>query len=58
MRKIQRGEGRIGGVCEGLGDYFEVDPVLFRLLFIVMFLTPFPPATLIYLTFWVIMKKG
>ncbi|MEE2953911.1 MAG: PspC domain-containing protein, partial [Bacteroidota bacterium] len=46
MKKITRGNGRIGGVCEGLGDYFEVDPVLFRLLFIVAIFTPLVPAIL------------
>lgn len=57
MNRLLRGEGRIGGVCEGFGNYFGVDPVLFRLLFIVMFFTPFPPATFIYLICWVVMKK-
>ena len=57
MKKITRGNGKIGGVCEGLGDYFEIDPVLFRLLFIVAFLTPLVPAILIYLIFWLVLKK-
>lgn len=28
----------IAGVCGGLGEYFEKDPVLIRLLFILLFL--------------------
>jgi phage shock protein C len=38
MRRIVRPrEGRvIGGVCAGLGQYFQIDPVLFRLGFVIM----------------------
>ena len=57
MKKLKRSNGKIGGVCEGLGDYFETDPVLFRLLFIVTFFTPLIPAILIYLIFWIILKQ-
>lgn len=57
MKRLKRGNGKIGGVCEGLGDYFDADPVLFRLLFIVAFLTPLIPAILIYLIFWIILKQ-
>jgi phage shock protein C len=31
-----RGGKMIGGVCTGLADYFSIDPVLIRLLFIVL----------------------
>ena len=57
MKKLKRGNGKIGGVCEGLGDYFETDPVLFRFLFILTFFTPLIPAILIYLIFWIILKQ-
>jgi phage shock protein PspC (stress-responsive transcriptional regulator) len=57
MKKLSRGNGIIGGVCEGLGEYFEVDPILLRLLFVITFFTPLTPAVLIYLVFWVIIKK-
>ena len=26
-----------GGVCEGLGRYFDIDPIVFRLLFFILF---------------------
>ena len=26
----------IGGVCGGLGDFFQVDPIIFRLIFVFM----------------------
>ncbi|HOB90251.1 MAG TPA: PspC domain-containing protein [Candidatus Colwellbacteria bacterium] len=36
IRKIYRSrtDRIIFGVCGGLGEYFEVDPVIFRLLFV------------------------
>jgi len=34
MEKLQRGEGMIFGVCSGLGKYTEIDPTIFRLLFV------------------------
>ena len=39
MRRIKRDSynGIIGGVCEGLGEYFNIDPILFRLIFISLF---------------------
>lgn len=32
--KLNKEEGIFGGVCSGLGDYFKIDPVVFRLLFV------------------------
>jgi phage shock protein C len=36
MRKVKRDSynGILGGVCEGLGEYFAIDPVIIRLMFI------------------------
>lgn len=36
MRKVKRDSynGILGGVCEGLGEYFDIDPVIIRLMFI------------------------
>ena len=55
MRRILRDSynGIFGGVCEGFGEYFQTDPVIFRLLFIAMFLL-FGGGVFIYLIAWVI----
>ena len=39
MKRVFRDSfnGILGGVCSGLGEYFEIDPVIFRLLFIAFF---------------------
>ena len=39
MKRIKRDSqnGILGGVCEGLGNYFDIDPIIFRLIFIALF---------------------
>ncbi len=40
----------IFGVCGGLGEYFERDPILFRLLFVILlFMTGFFPFIIAYI---------
>lgn len=38
VKKLYRNinEAKIAGVCAGIADYFDIDPVLVRLLFILM----------------------
>ena len=47
----------LGGVCGGLGAYFNVDPVLFRLIFIIIFLV-FGTGLIIYLVLWLITPEA
>jgi len=58
MKRIKRiSEGKfIGGVCSGLGQHFDVDPVIFRLLFLLTIPSIFPSVTL-YLLMWVLLPK-
>ncbi len=55
MRKIKRNssEGIIGGVCEGVGEYFEIDPVLVRLLFVALFFA-LGSGIITYVIAWII----
>jgi len=43
----------IGGVCGGLGEYFNTDPVIFRVIFAVAFFAG-GSGLLAYLVFWII----
>jgi len=40
MRKLYRNkqEGKLFGVCAGLADHFELDPLIFRIGFVCAFL--------------------
>ena len=55
MKRVFRDSfnGILGGVCSGLGEYFEIDPVIFRLLFIAFFIM-FGGGIFIYLIAWLI----
>lgn len=47
----------LGGVCGGLGKYFHIDPIVVRIIFIVLaflFILPFPWMVVIYLLMWLI----
>ena len=37
-KRLVRGQKKIFGVCSGLANYFNVDPTLVRILFVVAFL--------------------
>jgi len=62
MNKVKRlyrsGENRIlAGVCGGLGEYFERDPVLIR-LFWVLFSLAYGTGIIAYIIAWIIMPKN
>jgi phage shock protein C len=46
----------IGGVCGGLGRYVDVEPVLFRVAFLVL-LIPAGLGLLLYLIAWIVMPE-
>ena len=54
MKKLHRlaSDKKLAGVCAGLGEYFDVDPVFFRLFFLVsLFLGGL--GALVYLLLWI-----
>ena len=57
-KKLYRSKNRvIAGVCAGIGEYFNVDPTLIRLLWVVVTLFGFFPGILAYIIFWVIVPE-
>ena len=52
MRKFIRiyDDRKIFGVCGGLSHYTKTDSIIWRLLFFLLILTPFPIITLYLLT--------
>jgi phage shock protein C len=55
MRKLYRSSTNrlIAGVCGGLGEYFKIDPILFRILF--LFTGIGFPA---YVIMWIFVPEG
>src|SRR5207247_10891649 len=58
MKKLYRfvEDRKIAGVCAGLGDYFDLDPVFFRLFFLASLLFGGLGA-LAYLILWIMVPE-
>jgi len=48
----------LGGVCSGLGAYFNIDPVIIRIIFVVAFFLPIGSSALIYIILWIVVPKA
>lgn len=59
MKRLYRSDDRlVGGVCGGIGEYYQVDPTLIRLFFVLfIFLTGIVLGILAYLAAWVIIPE-
>jgi len=52
-----RTDSMLGGVCGGLAEYFDIDPVLARLLF-VLFAAVGGAGVPVYIVLWLIVPEG
>lgn len=50
-------EQMIAGVAGGLAEYFNMDPTLVRLIFVLLALAG-GPGVLIYIILWIVMPEG
>ena len=59
MKKLYRSktDRKIAGVCGGLGEYFNVDPTIFRVVFLILLLPGGLPGFVPYLILWYVMPK-
>jgi phage shock protein C len=57
-RKLYRSrtDRKLAGVCGGLAQYFNADPTLIRVLFVVLALLG-GPGLVIYLVLWIIVPE-
>ena len=55
-KRLLRSNDRVlGGVCSGLAEYFDLDPVLVRVAYLLIsVLSAAFPGLLIYLILWVV----
>lgn len=51
-----RNNRMIAGVCAGIGKYFNIDPTVIRLVFIVLSLAVLP-GILLYIIAWILMPE-
>ena len=56
MKRLYRNtsDAKLGGVCAGLGEYLNIDPVIVRLLFLLFF---FAGGIIAYIIAWIIVPE-
>lgn len=47
----------VAGVCGGIAEYFNIDPVIPRIIFVILLLPGGLPGFLPYLILWLIVPK-
>ncbi len=59
MKRIYKNkkEGKLGGVCSGIGDYLDIDPVIIRLIFVFSVFV-WGSGILIYIILWAIIPTN
>jgi len=61
MKRLYRSNKNrmIAGICGGIGEYFDIDPTLVRVIYIIVsvFSVAFP-GILVYLILWVIIPHS
>ncbi len=57
-RRLERGDGPIGGVAAGLADYFDLDPTVVRVGLVAGALVGFPVVPITYLAAWMIIPRA
>lgn len=50
-----RSDRMFAGVCAGLANYFGIDPIIVRIIFVVAVLSGLTP--LVYLILWIVMPE-
>ena len=56
-KRLVKGDKKIFGVCSGLGDYFDIDPTIVRIIFLASLLL-FGTGLLLYIIMAIIMPDG
>lgn len=59
MKKLLRPkkDRKISGVCAGIGNYFNVDPTIVRVIFVILALPGGLPGILPYLILWLVIPS-
>jgi phage shock protein C len=62
VRRLMRSstDKKIAGVCAGIADYFDWDPTLVRVLWVLLVLMPVPifPGVIGYIVAWIVMPEA
>lgn len=59
MKKLYRSrtDKKIAGVCAGIAQYFDIDPTVVRIIFVILLLPGGFPGLIPYLILWVVVPE-
>lgn len=59
MKKLYRSRTnrKIGGVCGGLSEYFNIDATIIRIIFVVLLLPGWLPGFIPYVILWIVVPE-
>jgi phage shock protein C len=55
---LRRQKGIVAGVCGGLGTFFGINPLWFRILFLLLLIPGGFPGLLPYIVLWVVIPRS
>ncbi|HET8708653.1 MAG TPA: PspC domain-containing protein [Candidatus Saccharimonadales bacterium] len=60
MKQLYRSrkDRKIAGVCGGLAEYFDIDPVITRIIAVILLLPGGAPGLLPYLILWLVVPEA
>lgn len=56
-KQLRRQNAVIAGVCGGLGEFFGISAIWFRLLFLILLLPGGVPGLLPYIILWIVVPR-
>jgi phage shock protein PspC (stress-responsive transcriptional regulator) len=54
--RLDKANGKLGGVCAGLAEYLGMDPLIVRLIFVLGTLIGFGSFVILYVGIWLLAK--
>ena len=59
MKRLHRSkkERMLGGVCAGLGEHFDIDPTVIRLVWAVITVISIGTGVLVYILAWILIPE-
>jgi phage shock protein C len=59
MKKLYRSrtDKKIAGVCAGIAEYFDIDPTIVRIIFVILLLPGGFPGLIPYLILWIVIPE-
>ena len=56
LMRIREGK-RVAGVCGGIARYFDLDPTLVRVVWVLLTIFPPVPGIILYIVCWIVMPQ-